>query len=269
MRLSSRSPRRSAFTLLELLVVITIIAILSGILLSVFSSVQARASQAKCASNLKQLGTAFIAFAGDHDNQLPGTYDTRDKAIGNDALFYQSSWLSGSNDKKDETGVNLAPRAGTIWPYVNNEKVYRCPALRFNAVGDKKGSNGKFDYAFFCRLGGARLANIPTMCRLREADNMVLTPMLIEEDPAASINNPENPLEGTYHEKDQAALTHGNGCNYVSMDGSVHRLQPPNPKIPYLAQEWGVSVGGNRFLNLGKPALDRYGEWVENGSFGQ
>ncbi len=260
-------PRRfAAFTLIELLVVISIIAVLAGTLVSVFSSIQGRASDTKCASNLKQLGTAFLAFAAEHDGQLPGTYDTRDKAIDNPSLFYTTSWLSGSNKDRDETAS--APRAGTIWPYINNEKVYRCPALPFNALGDKKGSNGKFDYAFFCRLGGARLSNIPAMCRLRDANTVVLTPLLIEEDAASFINNRANAYEGTHKEQDQASLIHRFGCNYVAVDGSVHRIQPPNKNVPYLAEEWSVDMGG-RYLNLGKPALDRYGQWAENGSFDQ
>ena len=258
-------PRRSAFTLIELLVVISIIAILGGVLLSVMSSVTGRASETKCASNLRQLGAAFLTFANEHDSQLPGTYDTRDKAVGVPELAYQGSWLSGSTKETDES--NLAPRYGTIWSYIGNEKTYRCPGLPFTKKGTEVGSNGKFDYAFFCRLGGARLQNIPGTARLRDPGNTLATPLLIEEDPAVYLNSTKYNIEGTFGASDLMALTHRGGCNYVAIDGSVHRIQPPSKDKAYRAEDWAVDLGNNRFMNLGKPNINRFGEWTENGSF--
>ncbi|MFQ6130572.1 MAG: type II secretion system protein [Armatimonadota bacterium] len=63
--------RRSAmgFTLIELLVVIAIIAILASILFPVFSRARAKARQAKCISNLKQLALAAQMYTSDWDDQ--------------------------------------------------------------------------------------------------------------------------------------------------------------------------------------------------------
>ena len=47
---------RKAFTLIELLVVIAIIAILAALLLPALSRSKQQAKQAKCISNLKQIG---------------------------------------------------------------------------------------------------------------------------------------------------------------------------------------------------------------------
>ena len=65
-----RSQQR-AFTLIELLMVIAIIAILAALLLPVISKGKLRARQAQCASNLKQIGVAFHGFAHDHNSRFP------------------------------------------------------------------------------------------------------------------------------------------------------------------------------------------------------
>ena len=63
--------RRRGFTLIELLVVIAIIAILASILFPVFGRARAKAREAKCRSNLRQLGLAVTMYSDDHDGLLP------------------------------------------------------------------------------------------------------------------------------------------------------------------------------------------------------
>jgi prepilin-type N-terminal cleavage/methylation domain-containing protein/prepilin-type processing-associated H-X9-DG protein len=67
----SRGKRTRAFTLIELLVVIAIIAILMAILLPALGRARKQAQATRCLANLKQIGLAMHAYAGDYDYYLP------------------------------------------------------------------------------------------------------------------------------------------------------------------------------------------------------
>ena len=68
-----------AFTLVELLVVIGIIAVLIGILLPTVARAREQARRASCLSNLRQVGMAMRFYAYDNRDQVPLGYRTNTK----------------------------------------------------------------------------------------------------------------------------------------------------------------------------------------------
>lgn len=68
---SRRRYADAAFTLIELLIVIGIIAILAAILFPVFQSAREKARQTSCVSNERQLGLAIAQYTQDSDERFP------------------------------------------------------------------------------------------------------------------------------------------------------------------------------------------------------
>lgn len=64
-------PARHAFTLIELMIVMTIIAILAAIMMPVISILQDMARRAQCGNNQKQIALAMLAYASETGGGFP------------------------------------------------------------------------------------------------------------------------------------------------------------------------------------------------------
>src|SRR5688572_28176774 len=102
-------PQQRGFTLIELLVVIAIIAILAAILFPVFAQAREKARQTACLSYHKQLGTAVMMYAQDHDELFP------------------PERIGGTRNQIDAKGTGWTWR-WAMQPYVKSEKIWVCPS---------------------------------------------------------------------------------------------------------------------------------------------
>jgi prepilin-type N-terminal cleavage/methylation domain-containing protein/prepilin-type processing-associated H-X9-DG protein len=65
--------QRSAFSLIELLVVLLIIAVLASLLLPAIGQIRGLARTTQCASNMRQTGMFISEYCGDNEGRFPGS----------------------------------------------------------------------------------------------------------------------------------------------------------------------------------------------------
>jgi prepilin-type N-terminal cleavage/methylation domain-containing protein len=92
--------KNSAFTLVELLVVISIIAILAGIAFPAFTKVKEQANQTKALSNAKSIGTFCKLYANDYKGDYPMYSNATTKAAAADSnAVFNDMFPTYFNDK--------------------------------------------------------------------------------------------------------------------------------------------------------------------------
>jgi len=108
--------RRRAFTLVELLVVIGIIAILIGVLLPTLQKARESANRTACLSNVRELANCMRIYAATFHDEVPiGFMDQK-------AFSYIMNWCNGNGVGPSQMGL-LATTG-----IVKNPKTFFCPA---------------------------------------------------------------------------------------------------------------------------------------------
>jgi len=129
------------FTLVELLVVITVILILASLLLPVLSRAKESARNISCLSNLKQLQLCWHLYADDAGGVfVPNDWIDNEGMSASGTVLnqfnMQTSWCPG-NARTDTTTSNL--QQGLLFQYNTSAAIYHCPSDR-STIQDANGN---------------------------------------------------------------------------------------------------------------------------------
>lgn len=244
---------RGGFTLVELLVVIGIIGLLISILLPALGKAREAARAVVCESNERQIMMAFLLFATEHQQHLPGNYFDSIKQQPKDAE--KRDWLLGDDPNQGTPQEYLdGPQKGTIYRYVKDPKVYLCPSYDHWAFDLNYGSNGRFDYASTLSFAGAKVNHVNWRVRFHYHSGPYantynydeFTPIVVEEDPINGINGGNT--EGGHSNTDRLGHYHRGGGHYASIDGSVHWFKEP---LDCSSWDWESKAPSGAFKTLG------------------
>lgn len=144
--LCGANENRAAFTLIEMLVVIAVIALLSSLMMPLIGKSREKAMDMNCQSNIKQSLVALLGFAMDHESNVPLRYNPSTTSPG--------SWRSWSyvlkntgymQDYRSKQGEEIERRAYSCPLSTGTEKqvnagqdvVYGINMYCFTSKGEK------------------------------------------------------------------------------------------------------------------------------------
>lgn len=146
--------RRTAFTLIELLIVITIIGVLIGLLLPAVQKVREAANRLACQNNLKQLGIAMFNYESVHEKLPPAFTGTVPAGVtGVPSYFFSWSALAILHPYLEQTAIYnqmdltqpiYVPPTYTIsapnrFAVQQKVKLFLCPSDKMEAISSGYG----------------------------------------------------------------------------------------------------------------------------------
>lgn len=172
---SRRGRLLRAFTLVELLVVIGIIALLISILLPALNKAREQGKQAACLSNMRQIGSAALMFANEHTQHVPLGGELWGNPLVNGTPFglhdpgqrYWSYYNEGTTTRVMPMNAALAPYLGQTGIHTdsaanmttdlnngNVRRVFTCPSQAENPqtvtlIGTNTGWTGPNQYCSY------------------------------------------------------------------------------------------------------------------------
>lgn len=241
----SKLRRTRAFTLVELLVVIGIIAILVAILLPALSKAKNQAAAVQCGSNLKQLGMAIVLYVNDNRGYAPWPASNAAGAKIDDWVWWRplgdyQQFVQGRPPKFED---------GPLGKYLKQsgdqaKALFRCPAdTEWASRVAQSGYAGPYQYSFtmndrfnFYQPNSSGLPGNTSATPAAGFERKKFTQVrrgaqkaLLGEEDNATINDGRWAIRTNWPPTgadDRLSARHSGTANVLFCDGHVDRMTP-------------------------------------------
>lgn len=203
--------RSGAFTLIELLTVIAIIAVLAAILFPVIGNMKNRANQSASVNNLRQWGAALAASLAEFDGAMPS-----DGATGGGAnLADEDAWFNRLPKFMGQLALNN-PQVQTNPPSAGQKSLFVNPGVNTGTPG---ANNRPFFYGMNDFLSNA---DEPTMKMLRVERPSATVFMAEKLDPGSAVTLQQ---VQAFFGGGNPMIDQDNEANFVFCDGHVATMK--------------------------------------------
>jgi prepilin-type processing-associated H-X9-DG protein len=219
-----------AFTLVELLVVVALLALVSALMVTALAKSKSRSSSAGCLSNLRQLQTGCATYSDDNNGTL----------IPNAPVGSLSGWCGPGQENWYNLDANTNPvyyRTSIIAPYISsNITVFRCPG---DVVPSDNGQRIR-SYSMNGQMGTTIMYNSPWRSYFNESDLTCPTPkdafIFCDEHPGSLDDGYlQLSLNSAYYPNVPASYLEG-GCGFSFADGhaEIHKWRSRFLLVPVM-----------------------------------
>jgi prepilin-type N-terminal cleavage/methylation domain-containing protein/prepilin-type processing-associated H-X9-DG protein len=255
--------RKKGFTLIELLVVIAIIALLLSIILPSLQKVKEMAKTVVCETNMKQLGTAWVAYTIENNGKLVGAYNYKpgfDPAVKKDAWAWApmevgtNNPVLGREPTLDERQKGI--ERGALFPYAADVDAYHC-------LSDKTQYNHFRTYSIADCMGGVMRHTGASLTKDAHIKRPVEKYVFIEENDFRTYNMdswlPRFDQEYVF-KGDPVVVWHSKKSSFAFADGHCEQRS-------WSKEVYGYFINFERFSDWSCPddASKKDWEWLKRG----
>lgn len=220
--------KRSGFSLIELLAVMSVLAVVGTLTVPVWQKARDESRRAVCGGNLQQMYAGYMCYLSDHDGNLFPYMEN----VGGSRLWYWGLEIGSGAE-----GERIIDRSlGRLAPYLPEGTVETCPAFPYrSSLTKQKYEVSTYGYGLnhYLLLGTSanKASGVQNFASVTRPSDTILWGDSAQVNTFQAPASPSNPMieewyylshqEATYH------FRHGGKVQVVMCDGAV-RLFPPS-----------------------------------------